>query len=204
MESVVEIATSPNPRMANRERLINCVLEAARFNVLTFDPPPGEDMTGIRGQVGISGELEAHITQIAKMDKNIRTFLHSFEEKFTEASDIVEYVAFRGLLCTIWANLYHGLRYVFDDCNKQGKDWYRPFVVAVYGWQEAEYRGLLGMPSSIRGHDDTDKKWKALYLSLFVDSVDSGVQFPDLDWSDKLIKIEKGDRDWRKQSWLDV
>lgn len=130
MESVLEIATSQNPMMANREKLRNCVIEASSFNVLTFDPPPAEDITGFRGQVGISGELKAYILEIAGRDDGIRTFLHEFDEKPTEGCDILECIAIRGCLCMIWANLFHGLRYALNDCNKHGRDWYRPCLVA--------------------------------------------------------------------------
>src|SRR5579863_4236383 len=43
MEEVAKVATSSDPRMANRERLVSCVIELAQFQVLIIDPPPAED-----------------------------------------------------------------------------------------------------------------------------------------------------------------
>jgi hypothetical protein len=43
--------------MANREMLVSTVVEMAHFQVLVMEPPPIEDPTGLRGQLGITGVL---------------------------------------------------------------------------------------------------------------------------------------------------
>ena len=48
LQVVTEIAAAPDPRMANRERLVNVVLELAPFELLMLDPPPLPDVTGLR------------------------------------------------------------------------------------------------------------------------------------------------------------
>ena len=55
MDEVTKIATSSDPRMANREKLTSCVTEFAQFQVLVLDPPPAEDSRGTRPPTGRAG-----------------------------------------------------------------------------------------------------------------------------------------------------
>jgi hypothetical protein len=43
---------------------------------------------------------------------------------------------------------------------------------------------------------------KPVLLSIFMKCVMEGARYPDLEWSERLAEIEKGDRAWRANSWL--
>src|ERR1700728_2722695 len=49
IKQVIEVGTSANPLMANREKLMGTICEYARYQVLVIEPPPQEDDTGLRG-----------------------------------------------------------------------------------------------------------------------------------------------------------
>jgi len=179
-EEVLKVAFSPDPRMANRERLTSCVIEFAQFQVLLIDPPPAEDPTGLRGQPGITGELRAHLLELAQKDKGLREFMHAFPAP-KNADDVWTTVLGRYRVVAAWTHVYHMLRFAFDDVNHaEGKDWFNPFVAAMCAWQEYEYRELLGMPPAFEG-PKTEAWKKAVKMSYFSDFVLEGGRFPDLE-----------------------
>ncbi len=188
VEEVVKVATSPNPRMANRERLTSCVIELAQFQVLIIDPPPTDDPTGLRGRPGITGELKVHLLEIAQKDKKLREFMHAFPTP-KNSDDVWNPVWGRYCIVSAWAHVYQMLRLAFDDVNHaDGKDWYKPFVAAMCAWQEYEYRELLGMPPAFDG-SETEISKKALKMSFFMQFVLEGARFPDLEWRERSAEM---------------
>ena len=130
IDEVAKVVTSPDPRMANRERLTSCVMELAQFQVLVIDPPPTEDPTGLRGQPGITGELKAHLLELAQKDKGLREFMYAFPTP-KSVDDVWNPVLGQYRINYAWTTVYHTLRFAFDDVNHaEGKDWFRPFVAA--------------------------------------------------------------------------
>jgi hypothetical protein len=183
-EEVLKIAFSPDPRMANRERLTSCVIELAQFQVLIINPPPAEDPTGLRGQPGITGELRAHLLELAQKDKGLREFMHAFPTP-KSVDDVWKTVWGRYRVVAAWMHVYHMLRFAFDDVNHaEGKDWFKPFVAAMCAWQEYQYRELLGMPPAFEG-PKTEAWKKAVKMSYFSDFVLEGARFPDLVWCER-------------------
>lgn len=190
LEEVVKVATSPDPRMANRERLTSCVVEFAQFQVLVIDPPPAEDPTGLRGQPGITGELKAHLLELAQKHKRLREFMHDFPTP-KSADGVCNPVLGRYRVVYAWTCVYNMLRFAFDDVNHaEGKDWFMPFVAAMCAWQEYEYRELLGMPPAFEG-PKTETFKKAMKMGYFWEFVLEGARFPDLEWckrSEKMVE----------------
>jgi hypothetical protein len=198
MQEIIKVAVSPDPRMANRAVLANCVLEVAQFQVLVIDPPPDEDASGLRGQLGISGELKARLIELSRADRGLQEFLHGFDGRMNEWDDVWNPVLLRYRMCYACAHVFSDLRVVFDDYNKaSGKDWFGPFVAAMCGWQESQYRKVLGMASAFDG-----TPLKPLMLSMFMNCVSDGATYPDLEWNQRLLEVEKGDHKWRDNSWL--
>ncbi len=184
IEEVAKVVTSPDPRMANRERLTSCVIELAQFQVLVIDPPPAEDPTGLRGQPGITGELKAHLLELAQKDKGLREFMHAFPTP-KSVDDVWNPVLGQYRINYAWTTVYHTLRLAFDDLNHaEGKDWFRPFVSAMCAWQEYLYRELLGMPPAFEG-PETEASKKAMKMCYFSDFVLEGARFPDLEWCER-------------------
>jgi hypothetical protein len=185
MEEVVKIANSSDPRMANREKLTSCVIELAQFQVLVIDPPPTEDPTGLRGQLGITGELKTHLAELVRKDKSLREFMHGFPAP-KDRGDVWNCVLFRYRQVWAWTRVHHTLRFAFDDVNNaEGKDWFQPFIAAMCAWQEHEYRKLLGMPPALEG--DADKE--AVKMNLFMEFVLEGARFPDLEWRERAEEV---------------
>lgn len=191
MEEVAKVVTSPDPRMANRERLTSCVIELVQFQVLVIAPPPAEDPTGLRGQPGITGELKAHLLELAQKDKGLRDFMHAFPTP-KNVGGVWDPVLGQYRINSAWTNVYQTLRFAFDDVNHaEGKDWFRPFVTAMCAWQEHEYRELLGMPPAFEG-PETEVSKEALKMSFFEKFVLEGARFPDLEWRERSEKMVEG------------
>src|SRR5208283_3582537 len=72
---VLEIAAAPDQRLANRKYLLGCVWEFAGYAVLVLNPPPQDDVTGLRGHPGISGELGAFLRPLIAEDQKLRSRL---------------------------------------------------------------------------------------------------------------------------------
>jgi hypothetical protein len=72
LESAIVTMTKPDPRMAIRERLSELLIHFAELQVLVMEPPPEEDITGLRGMPGITGELKAHLWELWQQDKKFK------------------------------------------------------------------------------------------------------------------------------------
>ena len=189
MEEIRKTANSQDPRMANRKRLVEFVYQYAQFQVLVMDPAPAADPTGLRGQPGITGELKGHLVELTEKDKGLREFAHGLPENFTK-DDLWNAVLARFRVSYAWAHVFHVLRSAYGDYNAApGKDWFQPFVVAMCSWQEHSYRQSLGLPSAFP-HSALDPDAQAIIMSGFSNCVMTGVRYPDLEWRDRIQKIE--------------
>lgn len=194
MEEVIKVATSPNPRMANREKLTNCVIEYAKFQVLVIDPPPAEDPTGLRGQPGISGELKAHLVELSQKDKTLREFMHALDTP-KDWDDVWNPIVLGYRRAWAWMHVFNALRRAFDDVNRaEGKDWLKPYLAAMCAWEEHQYRSCLGMPSSLND-SGIDADLRALVMGGFMNRVMEGVRYPDLEWRERMQKFERRHED---------
>lgn len=203
MEAVLKVAVSPDPRMANRERLTNYVLGKAHWQVLVIDPYPADDPTGLRGQPGITGGLKAKLLEVAQKDKELKECLYGLGGDPLSLDDVEETVFFRYRVDHAWANIFDRLRDVYNDTNPAtAKDWVRPYFAAMCGWEESLYREALRMPSAFDDTSNISPALKPLILSSFMNRVMSGARFPNFEWNECVTDIEKGDRRWRAGSWL--
>jgi hypothetical protein len=193
MGQVIQVATSPDPRMANREKLSECVIEYARFQVLVMEPPPADDPTGIRGKPGVTGELKARLLELAQKDKTLREFMHGFD-KAKDWDDVWNPVLMRYRIVYAWTHVHHMLRLAYDDWNQTpGKDWFKPYIEAMCAFQEYSYRETLGMPQVLgKTVSRLDANLEALMFSSFMNRVLDGVQYPDLAWNESMEKFQKG------------
>jgi hypothetical protein len=204
MGEVEKIALSPNPLMANRERLAHCVLELAQYQVLVLVPPPAEDLTGLRGQPGITGELKARLLDLYRVDERLQDCFKNMEdkpknwpEKWVDLWAPVD-IGYR--LRYSYAHVFQGLRLAFGDCRSDTKDWFAPFVVAMCGYKESKYRESLGMPSAFG--PEREIFGKPLLLSYFMNCVLDGTQDPFVEWKSRIANAEKNNQAWRNTSWL--
>jgi hypothetical protein len=191
MEEVAKVDNSADPRMANRKIFAKCVLNYAQFQVLIIDAPPAQDATGLRGKPGITGELKPHLMELADKDKSLREYLHGLPLAVPLVrNEVWDAVLFRFRVMYAWAHVFHLLRAAYGDYNAApGKDWFQPFVIAMCANQEHQYRQCLGLPPALV-EADFDADAQALIMSGFYNCVMSGARYPDLEWQDRLQRIE--------------
>ncbi len=195
MTEVIKIATSLNPKLANRLILTECVSEFSKFAVLIIDPPPTEDPMGFLGRPGITGELKAHLLELTKKSENLKTYLANFGnvEKW---DDVWAAVYGRYQQTNVWMNVFQAMRVEFNDSSlgKIGavKDWFRPFVEAMCAWQESQYRQDLGLSPSLMVAGDatrTSSGMLALAYGGFMNDVLDGAPDPYMTWMKKMDEL---------------
>jgi hypothetical protein len=132
IQEIIKVAVSPDPRMANRKKLADSVVEMAQFQVLVIDPPPAEDQTGLRGQVGITGELKGRLLDLYRIDGGLQKVFDGFPELPKEWDDVWNPILLRYRLSFAWTHIFHMLRFECDDGSRgSGEDRFRPFVAAM-------------------------------------------------------------------------
>lgn len=184
MEVVIQVVTSENPRMANRELLTNWILELSKFQVLVLDSSE-EDPTGLVGIDGISGGLKEHLVKLSQESQKLREFLFELGENLSK-DQVWDTVLLRYRVCYSWCGLHNALRVALHDfaANKD-RDWYVPFYKSMCIWQEYCYRDDLGLPQVLSG----DVHIKALQHSAFMNIVASGNQQPLFEWQEMLREV---------------
>ena len=162
-----------------RESLAETMLRFAQYQVLVIPPPPEEDVSGLRQQPGISGELKAHLVDLAASAENLRTDLFGLEE--TQSFDNV-WTIIQILYWKTWWRLetINSVRIEIGDLISDG-DWYKPFMHATCASAEHLYRHNLGLPPAFRA--DVAKPVSTAY-SIYTDIVVSGAKDPDSEWRD--------------------
>jgi len=180
-----EILNSENPILANREKLVGYVLLLAKYQVLIL-PPESEsedDPTELRGKPGITGELKAHLNEVAKKDKEIKKYLQSLEDP-TE-NDIYDFCLMQYFKWHFFSGFFNTIRFKVNDYNPEN-DWYRPLVAAMCVWEEHIFRKDIGLPD-VMDPDD------ALQYSFYMNIVLNGVQDPNLKWEESYKEFKKID-----------
>lgn len=186
------IAEAANPAMENRKRLVEAVLEAASLQVLVMPPPPDEDVTGIRGHYGVSGELKARMADVVKADKTLREWFDSNRWAYETSDDVWNPVLLRYFIVLSRANVLSALRRELGDYPTDRPDWYPHFLRTQCAYYECSYREALGMPSNLA----SEEGWAGLEMlkfSLFSNCVMEGHQLPDEEWRERCRKVEQGE-----------
>lgn len=184
IREVGEVVTAQNPVMANREKLASYVLEMAKYQVLVLPSPnePEEEVTGLRGRPGITGELRAHLKEIAEKDKDIKELAWSLDNRTPQ--DLYEACHFKYWVAGFMANVFHCTRIALGDNHPSPeKDWYRPFVAAMCAWEEHNFREVIGLPDVLATQDNYGSI-AALKYSTFLDTVMGGAKYPNFEWED--------------------
>jgi hypothetical protein len=183
MQIVIGIATAQDPRMANRERLVNTVLELARFEVLLLNPPPQSDATGLRGKPGITGELKQRIAELARKDKRLRDlFVSAGGVEGLPPDELRSGITARYLVLRGWSGMHQIIRMAWHDVAPEPlTDWYRPLVENACACEEQKARELLGIESSLGGRG-RDADIEALARGTFMNFVLAGEADPVSEW----------------------
>jgi hypothetical protein len=188
-----KVFTSTTPILVNRQLLAESVLQCAKFQVLVIPPHPEPDASGLRGHLGISGELKEKILEIIKRDKDFETFPSGLS--FEQAWNQIQFAYRRA-----WAgmNLFEGLRHEYGDIHEeQDKDWFRPFFASQCAYSESKIREELGM-SNVADNMNVAGASAGLLYGKFKDSVLNGDRYPDIVWVDKYPQLVNPNIVWSK------
>lgn len=190
MNGAIEVATSETPRLANRRKMADYVYDYARTTVLSLEPAPAEDPTGLRGQPGITGELKTHLLAVIHKDELIRNYMdqsgipHEWDSSWATVT-----LLHRGYHA--YAHVFQSIRLAYDDA-KEEDDWFRPFVAASCGWAEHLFRQELGLPLVFNDSDGRGNI-RALWYSTFSNRVKGGENDPLASWRADLAEFEQDD-----------
>lgn len=199
MQIVIGVATAQDPRMANRQRLVDVVAELAVFEILTLPPPPAPDSTGLRGKPGITGELRQRLPEIAHKDQSLRDFFFSAGgvEKLSP-DDLQNSITMRRYVLHSWSQLHQTLRMAWRDASPEEPlaDWYRPLVENMCAFKEHHFRQLLGMEPAL-GKSGRSPDLEALARSTLMNFVLEGA-------TDPLTKWKEYYKDWNLDPDLDT
>ena len=70
------ICNAYDPVAACRQKLATMMIKFASFQVLVIPPAPEEDVSGLRGQPGITGELKQHLLQIVQKNHDLQAHVY--------------------------------------------------------------------------------------------------------------------------------
>lgn len=172
-----EICNALDPVAACREKLATAMMKFAAYQVLVIPPEPEEDQSGLRGQPGITGELQEHVIRIVETNHELRSDLsgpsssisHEQVWKFVQRS----YWHSHWFLETI-----NGARIELGDFAEEN-DWYLPFKHAACVTYEGTYRREIDLPCAF---DDESSRMAIMAYPIFTDIVLAGDKFPDREW----------------------
>ncbi len=176
---VSRICNTPDPVTTCREALAATMLRSASLQVLVIPPPPEPDVSGLRDQPGISGELRSHVADICAKNDALRSVMYAE----TEAEDV-------GTLWPIVERLHWEAQWLLETLNAtrialgdhvEGDDWYLPFLHAACVQLEHTYRWELELPPAF--DEDVAREAAATY-AVFSDIVLSGATDPLAEWRD--------------------
>jgi hypothetical protein len=182
---VQKVLSAPNPVMANRERLTGCAISFAKWQVLVLPPVSEEpaDPTGLRGKPGITGELKAHVGELAKIDKDLKELSFELGDDVTEV-DLRDAVLMRYWRAVNDLNIWNAIRIKLGDCHADhAKDWFHPFLASMCAREEHDYRQHLGLPDALAAQDGFGDI-AALKHATFMNFVMDGSRYPNHDWEE--------------------
>ena len=144
---------SPNAVLANRELLCEELLLCAHYGVLLIPAAPETDSAGLRGQLGVTGELRSHLQDALRLSDQVKDQAGNMGVDI-EGLDADEfyYICYAGYLVTQSTILVLDLvrRELNDFVAAPGRDWLMPTQAALYAWEEHLHRQRLGLPEAER------------------------------------------------------
>ncbi|MFQ6006902.1 MAG: hypothetical protein ACE5OQ_15535 [Woeseia sp.] len=173
------ICNSLEPVVTCRGKLAATMIKFASYQVLIIPPPPEEDVSGLRSQPGITGELKENILQIIDSDHQLCSELREITDSPT--LDVVWEYLQRSYWQAYWfLETFNAARIELGDVKKE-RDWFLPFKHAACANCEHVYRREIELPPAF---DEGIASDAATAYSIFTDIVISGAEDPELEWRD--------------------
>ncbi|MBC8751291.1 MULTISPECIES: hypothetical protein [Paraburkholderia] len=180
-ENILAVLKAPDPIHAVREEVTALIFDCARFQVLVLDAAPNPDPTGLRGWLGISGELRHHLDLLSTTDTYLADCVRSNSGVANPAA-VWEAVLLRYRVLWAGMNIFNALRDPLGDVHKEiGSDWFWPLLCIQCAVSEAVYRDGAGLPLTMNPDPQVTLKISSTLLSL-VELVRGGSEYPDLEW----------------------
>jgi hypothetical protein len=180
-EKVLALLKAPDPVRAVRDEVMAWIFDCARFQVLVLDAAPNPDPTGLRGWLGITGELRHHLELLSTTDTYLADYLRSNLGN-RNAGALWEAVLLRYRVLWAGMNIFNALREPLGDVHKEiGSDWFWPLLCIQCAVSEAVYRDGAGLPLTMNPDPQVTLKISSSLLTL-VELVRSSSKFPDLEW----------------------
>jgi len=168
--AVETIWKAPDRVLANREKLLECMLSQVHYEILMLEP--GNELCGFHG---ISGELKGFLPEFSQKEIESGGFVWRQESKPTKDEAY-------NLAWGIWwrANFYcktlNQIRVYLKDYNTNlERDWYFPLHYALAAFEEYNFREEYGLKQIIEGI-------RAIQYSTFLHSVRQGHKDPLAEW----------------------
>lgn len=181
LKEISEIVLAENQILANRKKLATYVLAMAKYQVLIMPEKNEEDLTGLRGKPGITGELKSHIKEIAEKDKEIKEIALGMDSP-TETGIYEECLSLYWMY-HVKASVFNVIRGHFNDNHPNSeKDWFLPFVEAMSAWEEYKFRQLIDLPCELE--DGGIGILYAVKYSTFLNFVVNGATYPNFEWEE--------------------
>lgn len=171
------ICNCRHPATVCREKYAAAMLEMAAFQVLMIPASPQEDVFELRGQPGITGELNSHLVELFKKNDRLRTAIFGED-------DIVDYADYWQLLQRLyWESVWlletlNVARIELGDSIDE-ESWHEIFLHAACVNAEHGYRWDLELPAAF---DARISKEASNAYSMFTDIVISGAADPAAEW----------------------
>ena len=174
---VNEICNAVNPVAACREKLAANMMKFAAYQVLMIPPAPEDDVSGLRAQPGISGELTQHVARIVKTNIELRSDMGGPESSMTQ-ENVWSFVQ-RSYWTRYWfVETINAARIELGDFAEDD-DWYLPFKHAACVTCESNYRREIEMPAAF---EESVAREAIMAYPIFTDIVLAGDKFPDREW----------------------
>jgi hypothetical protein len=171
------VLDSKNSTITLREFFINNLIQLGKTIVLL----PKAKQTEMKGQYGITGELNKHLVKISKLDKYIQEELHGINgvpDPITEEY-LKGWVSSKYILLFWYYVSINELRFAIGDHNLNiKKDWGLPCLHAVCVFEEYLFRKTIGLKPNV------DATAAASYATFYTNFVMNGEKYPDLAFRD--------------------
>lgn len=172
-----EICNSVDPVIACREKLAVAMMKFASYQVLIIPPLPEPDPSRLRDQPGITGELKAHLLEIARNDFDLRSELYGVGEE--PDYDSVWQATQSAYWQAYWfVETFNAARLHLGD-STENYDWYEAFRHAACASYECKYRGEVDLPSAFSPEIASAA---ATAYAIYTDIVLAGAKDPDHEW----------------------
>jgi hypothetical protein len=174
-----QICNSIDPVVTCREKLAAAMMRYASFQVLLIPPAPEPDASGLRELPGITGDLGAHLIEIAERNFDLRSELIGLSGKRDPDTILKELQ--RSFWQAYWfLETFNAARLHLGD-SADDSDWYSGFRFAACASYEGRYRGEANLPSAF---DDDVASIAPNAYAIFTDIVLAGAEDPVQEWRD--------------------